>query len=257
MTKHTQLWKILWGGLLLLWMVTPVQAQAPTPEMTLHLRRDFGYGAGLDLQGVFSLRLDAPDEIQRVEFLMDGEVLTEMPQAPFQWQSNTDNYKPGLHKFVAVGYTGDGRELRSQEVSSNFLSAEDAQKATTGIMFPMLGGIFGLMIIAFLATILLGGRKGPALPPGAHRTYGVAGGAICPKCGRPFSRHFFAPNMLIGKLERCPHCGKVSIVPARSQAELAAAEAAEVAAAGGPTISELSEEERLRRDLDASRYREE
>lgn len=247
--------KILWIGLALLWIVTPAMAQAPTPEMTLHLRRDFGYGAGMDLQGMFSLRVDAPDAVQRVEFWIDdGETLIEIIQPPFHWQGNTDNFRPGLHTFVAVGYTGDGRELRSQEVSSNFLSAEEAQKATTGAILPTVGAIFGLMAISFLVTFFLTRRKGQALPPGAARTYGAAGGAICPKCGRPFSRHFFAPNMVMGKLERCPYCGKWSIVRARSAAELAAAEAAEVASA--PTVSEISEEERLRRDLDASRYRE-
>ncbi len=247
---------MLWVGLLLLWMIAPARAQAPTPEMTLHLRRDFGYGAGMDLQGAFSLRVDAPDDVQRVEFQVDGEFLAEIAQPPFHWQGNTDNFEPGLHKFVAIGYTGDGRELRAQEVSSNFLSAEEAQKATGNILVPMLGGIFGLMLISFLVTSLLSRQKGPAPAPGAPRNYGAAGGAICPKCGRPFSRHFFAPNMVLGKLERCPYCGKWSVVAARSAAELAAAEAAEVATAA-PTVAEISEEERLRRDLEASRYREE
>ena len=36
---------------------------------------------------------------------------------------------------------------------------------------------------------------------------GVAGGAICPRCELPYSRKTFSPNLLIGRLERCPHCG--------------------------------------------------
>jgi hypothetical protein len=56
-------------------------------------------------------------------------------------------------------------------------------------------------------------------------TYGLAGGAVCPKCGLPFSRSVFGLNLLVGKLSRCPHCGKWSVVGRASPEELAAAEA--------------------------------
>jgi hypothetical protein len=60
-------------------------------------------------------------------------------------------------------------------------------------------------------------------------------------------------NMLTGKLTPCPHCGKWSIVRRASAAELKAAEEAEI-----PTHTaagfEPSEEEKLKKDLDASRY---
>lgn len=56
-------------------------------------------------------------------------------------------------------------------------------------------------------------------------TYGLEGGAVCPKCGLPFSRSVFGLNLLVGKLSRCPHCGKWSVVGRASPDELAAAEA--------------------------------
>jgi hypothetical protein len=36
----------------------------------------------------------------------------------------------------------------------------------------------------------------------------------------PFSRSVLAPNMLVGKLERCPHCRKWAIVGRAGSADL-------------------------------------
>jgi hypothetical protein len=46
----------------------------------------------------------------------------------------------------------------------------------------------------------------------------------------------------------------VSVVAARSMAELRAAEAAELEAAGGTQVNGASPEEQLKKDLDDSRY---
>jgi hypothetical protein len=65
----------------------------------------------------------------------------------------------------------------------------------------------------------------------------------------------FAPNMFLGKLERCPYCGRWAIVRARSAAELAAAEAAECKAAGGSASDPTADsQDQLARDLDDSRF---
>ncbi|MEK6221558.1 MAG: hypothetical protein N2D54_04870 [Chloroflexota bacterium] len=31
--------------------------------------------------------------------------------------------------------------------------------------------------------------------------YSAAGGAVCPRCQLPYSRHLLSPNLLVGKLE--------------------------------------------------------
>jgi len=97
-------------------------------------------------------------------------------------------------------------------------------------------------------------RKNPA-PLGAPRSYGLSGGTICPNCGRPYSRHIWAPNVVIGKFDRCPHCGKWRVVQRLSTATLRAAEQAELEGSE-PSLPEtpLSEEEKLRRLLDDSRF---
>ena len=50
-----------------------------------------------------------------------------------------------------------------------------------------------------------------AVPTNPHRLqeYGTA---VCPTCGKPFARHLWAPNLGVGKFDRCPHCKKWSMV---------------------------------------------
>ncbi len=106
-----------------------------------------------------------------------------------------------------------------------------------------------VLVVVIRRLLLLSGRNQTA---GALET-GAAGAAICPRCGKAFARNFFSPNLVMGKLCRCPHCGKWSIVPRATPAELAAAEAADRAAAE-PAAPAITEAERLRRQIDASKY---
>jgi hypothetical protein len=58
------------------------------------------------------------------------------------------------------------------------------------------------------------------------------------------------------KLERCPYCGKWAAVRRKSLDELRAAEREELKQAAGTLEFGLSEEEKLRRELENTRYRE-
>ena len=229
--------------------------QSAEPELILSLRRDFGYGGFGEIQGTFRVTVSGPEDLDRVTFLLDEQVVGEATEAPWQLRFHTDNFAPGSHTLAARGYTESGDELYSNEIHTRFLSSQEAGQATTRLIVILLGGVFGLMAIAALISTLLTRRKGSSTPLGAPRNYGLAGGAVCSRCGRPFARHLWAPNVVVGKLERCPHCGKWAVVRAASRAELAAAEAAELqqAAASGQAAV-LSEEDRLRRDLKDSRF---
>lgn len=81
----------------------------------------------------------------------------------------------------------------------------------------------------------------------------VAGGAICPRCESLYRRHFLSPNMLVGKLERRPHCGKWAVVRQATAAELAAG-ARWVADATRGTLELENEADRLQRLIEESRY---
>lgn len=234
---------------------TAALGQSAEPELILSLRRDFGYGGFGEIQGTFRLTVSGPENLARVAFLLDDQILGEATEAPWQLRFHTDNFSPGSHTLAARGYTEGGDELYSNEIHTRFLSSQEAGQATTRLIVILLGGILGLMAISALISTLLFRRKGSSTPSGAARHYGLAGGAVCSRCGRPFARHLSAPNMVLGKLERCPYCGKWGILRAASRAELAAAEAAELqqsAASGQAAV--LPEDDRLRRDLEDSRY---
>ena len=124
------------------------------------------------------------------------------------------------------------------------------------ILLPVVGALalVGVLVVVFTVIDIRRGRKSHT-PLGAARRYGLMGGTVCPKCGRPFSRHWWAPNALAGKLDHCPHCGRWSVVRALPLDQLRAAEAAELQNAQPATpLPNLSPEEKLRRQLDDSRY---
>jgi len=237
-------------------VIIPLQAAAQSDtELVLRLNRNFGYSSGMGaIQGAFTMKAAGPQELDRVVFYIDSQAIGEVSQPPFDLRFHTDAYDLGQHRLYALGYTGDGRELRSNEIQVEFVSAEAGWQAGMRIALPILVIVFGMMAVSFV-MMFVAARQAKSLPPGTARNYGAAGGAICPRCQRPFSRHVLAPNLLVGKLERCPFCGKWSVLPARQLAELRAAEAAELASAQGEARrSADDEDERLRRELEDSRY---
>lgn len=230
-------------------------AQEAQPELDLSLWRDFGYASGTgDIQGTFSLRVNNPENLVKVVFLIDGNIVAEDTEAPFRYQFNTGAYPVGVHTLSAVGYTQDGREIYGRTIQRNFVSADEAQNATLRIVAPLLGIILGSMALSFALPALF--RRGKPAPLGAKRNYGLAGGAICKHCERPFALNFFAPNLLAGKFDRCPHCGKWGIQRRQPLAVLRAAEQAELDKQVQEELPEnrLSEEEKLKKALDESRY---
>lgn len=239
----------------LLFSLQSVQAQ-DDDELTFSMSRDFGYASGTgQIQGTFSMRVEGPENLVRVVFLIDGQPIGEDSQAPFRLQFSTDTYEPGIHSLGAVGYTQDGRQLQTPERRLEFVTAEEGTRAALAIVIP----IFSLVIILTLASygipFLLHRKK--STPLGTPRNYGLVGGTICPKCQRPFAMNIMGFNLLVGKLDRCPHCGKWSLVRRVPLEILRAAEIAEKANAQTPgaSLNGLTEEEKLKKALEDSRYR--
>jgi hypothetical protein len=241
--------------------VSPAQAQQEE-QLRLSLSRTFGYSSGfsspvMEIQGVFNLRAQGPDDLERVIFYLDDQVINEVTSAPFNLSFTTDPYPLGEHTFSATGYTAGGRELHSNIIRVEFTTAQRGMEVGLKIVGPLFAIIIGAMLLSALVTALAGRNRKP-LAPGARRSYGPLGGTVCRKCGRSFALEFLAPNMLVGKLQRCPHCGKWATVRRASPAELEAAEQAELEAEQGANApaAELTEEERLRKELDSSRFSE-
>jgi DNA-directed RNA polymerase subunit RPC12/RpoP len=247
--------RILFLSLLGMSWTMLVRAQGEA-ELILSVNRDVGYSSGTGrIQGAFTMRVSGPDNLQRVVFLIDGQSIGEDTQAPFSIQFHTGDFSLGVHTMSAVGTTSDGHELRSNETRREFVSAEEGWQTGMKIAFPIIGIAFGAMLLSFLLPAVLGRGKRRVVPAGAPRSYGMLGGTICSKCGRPFGIHVWGLNMVVGKLDRCPYCGKWSVVRRVPMEALKAAEAAELdMAEGSDSALAYSSEDALRKELDESRF---
>ncbi len=196
-----------------------VAAQADEEPLIVSLNKDFGYAAGGKIQGTFSLKIRTPDDLLRVDFYVDDELVFVADAPPFQYQFNTTDYALGEHTFRAVGYRSDGAQLVSSIFSREFISAEQAWENVGALLGPLLGVVVVLTLLGTGGSALLGRKREFRLGQ-----YGIVGGAVCPRCTLPYARSLFAPNLLVGKLQRCPHCGKWAIVAGASPDALAQAE---------------------------------
>jgi len=237
----------------------PVLAQEE--ELRISVSKQFGYNMGSQIQGTFKIRVRGPEDLAAVTFLLDGEPLGEATSAPFELSFKTDGYVPGWHEIAAVGTTTGGQTLKTRPLSFQFVSAETAGEGLVKLIVP----VFVLVVVAILATgvlPMLTGRKHSSgydptsYTPGEPRSYGIFGGVVCPKCGRSFGMHWWGFNIsFVGKYDRCPHCGKWSLVRRASREALMAAEAVEYAenTASSP-LTASNTEEKLREQLDDSRF---
>jgi hypothetical protein len=229
-------------------LITLSAAAQGEETLDLSFRRDWGYGAGGQIQGKFSLRVKGSDELVNVDFIIDEEVVHTSTETPFRYQFSTDDFLPGVHTLTAVGYKMDGTPVYGPEFVRQFLSAEEARSATMKLIVPLLLVVGVITLVGILGPVLMGRNK--EYKPGQ---YGAAGGAVCTRCEFPYSRSMLAPNLLVGKLQRCPHCGKWAIVPRASQVSLSAAEE-RWAREGTSTVTAPSEDEKLQQMIDDSKY---
>jgi hypothetical protein len=225
------------------------------PSLSLRLSRDFGYSSGTGrIQGTFSMIASGPDNLARVQFKIDEQIIGEVTEAPFRLRFSTGDYPLGVHTLSATGETSDGRMLETEPIRLEFVSADEGWQTAGKIVIPIIALVVGIMLATFLLPLLFRRGKRVQLPAGAQRSYGIMGGGICPKCNRPFALHAFGLNLLVGKLDRCPYCCQWSLMRRASLQELHAAEAAELEAMPGELGLPDNSEEEYRRQVDDSRY---
>jgi hypothetical protein len=206
--------------LVIMWTI-PAHAQDVDDSLKIHLQRDFGYGGFGQIQGRFTISVDGPQDLERVLYLLDGDFFAEVSDSPFRFTFSTSDYALGAHTFSAVGTTPSGAEVFAEEIIVEFVSAEESWQKAANIAVPLFVGVVVIAGLGALLPALMGRR------PGSFKlgNYGFAGGAVCRNCGFPYPRYFLSPNLLVGKLGRCPHCAKWAIVPRASHAALEEAEA--------------------------------
>ncbi len=228
-----------------------------TQELQLGLSRDWGYGGfGNDIQGLFTAKIkNPPADLTRVEFYIDSALMGEDTTAPFSLQFNTDSYPVGAHTLSAIGYTSDRTELKSNQIQAQFVPAGIGMQSVTKFLLPLIGVVIVIALISVFLPILLSRGKLASTPIGTERKYGIGGGAICPKCGRPFPLRLWWINLGLNKFDRCPYCGKWSSVRPRSLTELRAAEAAELTNLKSESLmGSESEADKLKKELEDSRF---
>jgi hypothetical protein len=204
-----------------------------------------------DIQGLFSMRVTGPADLARVEFYIDSTKIGKLDKAPFNLQFKTDDYSLGIRQLSAIGYSSSGQVYRSNIISSNFVPPQSSTK----FLLPVLGVVLAALLLSALVPFLTGRGKHTRLPLGSERTYGVGGGGICPKCHRPFALSVFSVHLGFSKLAACPYCGKWSLVRLESIEKLRQAEEAELAIAQPlEKVAGETEEEKLRKELDESKY---
>ena len=219
-------------GLLLLVVLLAVQPGvvfAQENAYSVHLSRNFGYGGGQNIRGTFTISL-VGDEIavQDVRFVIDGETMADVSSAPFNFKFQTDDYGFGNHQMWAEATLKDGTSLTTPAVQYNFVSPEEEREQMGSILGFIGGGlVLTLLVVGLIQGALLKGSKNRLHQPGEPRNYGMLGGTICPKCGRPFPRHLFGIKLIVGRLDRCDNCGKWVMTTRASQDALQAAEETE------------------------------
>lgn len=224
--------------------VISAHAQESTP-VDIRLSRDLGFGLGGQIQGRFSIKVDGPDELNRVEFYIDDRLIGEDRSPPFSVKFTTSDYEGGVHQLAAIGFTSDGRELQSNRITRQFASVQN--------VVLIVGALIALAVGLRLAIHYL--TRGKRSNTG--RSIGYLGGTVCSNCGRSFGIHWWSMRLGFGRLDRCPHCGKWSMVSRSSAEALAAAEQLErepAQAESTITDQQAKDDEILRRQIDESRY---
>ena len=252
--------------------VGPVFAQES--EYRVNVSRNFGYSSGSEIRGTFTIALVGPLEpVQSVTFTVDGQEMTTVTAAPYSFKYKTDDYGFGWHEYAALVTLKDGTTVTTAARRFLHVSQEEEFASVQKIIFPLVGGVLLITLLGVGGQFLFMRQRGNPITPGEARNYGWRGGTICKRCNRPFAIHLFSPHFGPFTLDRCDHCGKVAMVTRYPTDVLRAAEQAEKEAfknaessigfrnlakagtiAAGDLAAPESEEDRLRRQLDDSRY---
>jgi hypothetical protein len=239
----------LFAFVLSLFSISLVTAQAESLE--LRMSRDWGYGGfNGDIQGLFTMKVTGPADMVRVEYFIDDIKIGEITKPPFNLQFNTDNYPVGVRQLHATGYSSSGKVYISNIISANFVP----KQSSMNFVLPLLGVILAAVLLSALVPLLMNRGKRVSTPLGEERNYGIRGGVICPKCRRPFVLPLLSANLGFSKLAVCPYCGKWSLVRIASISRLREAEREELLLATSEKPPESSEDEKLREELDDSKF---
>lgn len=245
---------LLWiGFLIILGSSVPVNAQSN--DYAVHLRRNFGYGGGSNIRGTFTISLLGEEEsVESVTFLIDDEPMATVSEAPFNFKFQTDDYGFGPHRLWAQVTLDNGQVVETPSIQYNFVSPSTEREHVITIVGGVVGAIIvALLLVAGLQSLFIKGKQPGTHEPGSPRNYGLLGGTICPKCQRPFPRHIWGMNLIVGRLDRCENCGKWVMTVRATPTALRLAEEAELEAQKRDQEPPNVKPE-IKNDLDETKY---
>lgn len=221
----------------------------------VHVRKDYGYSWASDIQGRFTIQLQGDEtQVDWVTFLIDEDILATVQSAPFKVSFDTGDFSDGDHHLSAEVHLKDNSLQKTTSLTYTFIAASETSQQVKTLLIGIgvaLGGIFA--IVALVQSLLFKNRKKSPHQPGEPRSYGILGGTVCPKCGRPFPRHILGINLLVGRLDRCENCGKWVMTTHTTPVALRAAEEAELEALEADQKA-VPTKDSFKEDLDDSRY---
>ena len=137
---------------------TPTWGQAQE-ELSLAIRRDFGFRSGDRIQGRFTLEASGPADLARVGFLLDQAAIGAAVSAPLRFSFSTGDFALGLHSLLAVGTTSSGMSVRSPVRNVQFVSADEGWAAGVGIAAPLGIGVAAVIAVGVLLPGPVGRRR--------------------------------------------------------------------------------------------------
>lgn len=222
---------------------------------SLVFRREFGVGMPGAVQGHMSMTIKGDlDAVDTVVYMIDAQEMAVVTAQSLKFQFNTDDYPAGEHSFYALVTTKTGELIPTAPIMMKFIAADEARTLTRNVFL----GIGAILLVVVLAGVLLAKRQVKASKAHGVSTAGWWGAAVCPKCGRAFTRTLVGLNLLFKRYEPCPHCGKWSVTQRATAQEVDQAERKLKAAIADdlPESASLTERDDVLDQLEESKYTE-
>ena len=122
--------------------ITTAVAQSESLQFTMSRTRGYS-GFGGNIQGLFALTAQGPENLQSVEFMLDGKVVSEDSEPPFRFELRTDDYENGSHTLSAEGILRNGTRISSAPITREFVAPKG-----------LLGGLGAVLIILLVIIVI-------------------------------------------------------------------------------------------------------
>jgi hypothetical protein len=83
------------------------------PTLNVGINKIAGFQSGSVLSGSFIVNTETSNDVNHVEFYVNGTLQTNDTESPFTWTSDTANYPVGNYNITAVAYSASEQKAIS------------------------------------------------------------------------------------------------------------------------------------------------